>query len=151
MFSNTENSSANDSVNTRPKLKAYFGFISFVKANQQRIALAIGYVLVALLFFGLGQFTNQKPAAQVRIEEPQIDLTKVYDKLNSANPQLSQEQGGVAGDTTANCEGKIKGNISSSSKIYHLPGGAFYKRTVPEMCFDTESQAQSAGFRKSKL
>ena len=40
MFTNTENNSANDSVNTRPRLKAYFRFISWVSQNQQKIAFA---------------------------------------------------------------------------------------------------------------
>lgn len=49
----------------------------------------------------------------------------------------------------------IKGNISSGGKIYHLPGGSFYDRTVidtsaGERWFCSESEAQSAGWRKSK-
>lgn len=42
----------------------------------------------------------------------------------------------------------IKGN--ASSHIYHLPSGAFYARTKPEICFATESAAVHAGYRKSK-
>lgn len=42
----------------------------------------------------------------------------------------------------------IKGN--ASSKIYHMPGGAYYDKTNPEVCFATESAAQAAGYRKSK-
>lgn len=46
--------------------------------------------------------------------------------------------------------GKIKGNISSSGeKIYHMPGGAYYDQTDAEEYFDTEEQAQAAGYRKS--
>ncbi|MEW6660864.1 MAG: thermonuclease family protein [Bacillota bacterium] len=45
----------------------------------------------------------------------------------------------------------IKGNISSSGeKIYHVPGGAFYDRTVAEELFATEEEAVAAGYRKSK-
>lgn len=60
--------------------------------------------------------------------------------------------------TTTNLEGDkavappdcpIKGNISGKSKIYHLQGGAFYERTQEEMCFQTESEAEAAGFIKS--
>lgn len=150
MFTNTENNSANDSVNTRPRLKAYFRFISWVSQNQQKIAFALGYILVALLFFGLGRISNRSGSTTVRIEEPAIDLTQVYNKLNSLTPQLTESVGNVAGQNTADCQGKIKGNISSSNKIYHLPGGAFYARTVPEMCFNTEAEAQAAGFRRSQ-
>lgn len=47
--------------------------------------------------------------------------------------------------------GLIKGNISSSGeKIYHMPGGAYYDRTDPEAWFNTEAEAQAAGYRRSK-
>ena len=47
--------------------------------------------------------------------------------------------------------GLIKGNINSQGeKIYHLPGGMYYDRTIPEVWFKTEEEAQEAGFRKSK-
>lgn len=48
--------------------------------------------------------------------------------------------------------GLIKGNINSKGeKIYHVPGGQFYDKTVPEHWFNTEEEAQAAGYRKSKL
>jgi hypothetical protein len=45
----------------------------------------------------------------------------------------------------------IKGNKSSSGElIYHLPGTRFYDRTNPEVCFATEADAWTAGFRAAK-
>jgi len=51
----------------------------------------------------------------------------------------------------------IKGNISQSTgeKIYHVPGGEFYDKTVideasGERWFCTEQEAVAAGWRKSK-
>lgn len=38
----------------------------------------------------------------------------------------------------------IKGN--ADSKLYHVPGSAFYERTVAEVWFATESDAELAGF-----
>ena len=51
---------------------------------------------------------------------------------------------------TGNC--LIKGNISDSDRIYHVPGSAFYERTVidesaGERWFCTEAEALSAGWR----
>ena len=115
----------------------------------------MGYVLTASLFYGLGAYqTSQKPP-EIKIEEPTIDLTQLNNSLNIAGKQSGGEtnsEGQVAGADTSdlNCEGKIKGNISSNSRIYHIPGGSFYKRTIPEACFDTEAEAQAAGFRKSQ-
>ena len=41
---------------------------------------------------------------------------------------------------------EIKGN--ADSMLYHVPGSAFYKRTVAEVWFDTEENAEAAGFQK---
>ncbi len=54
-------------------------------------------------------------------------------------------------DPPAGC--LIKGNISSSDKIYHNPGGSFYDRTKisepGERWFCSEEEAVAAGWRKS--
>lgn len=42
----------------------------------------------------------------------------------------------------------VKGN--DSSKIYHLPGGRFYARTVPERCYANEEDAIADGYRAAK-
>ncbi|KGM94768.1 metallo-beta-lactamase [Clostridium novyi A str. 4552] len=54
-------------------------------------------------------------------------------------------------DKKSTVNGKIKGNINSKGeKIYHVPGGAFYNKTNPEAWFNTEEEAQAAGYRRSK-
>jgi len=55
-----------------------------------------------------------------------------------------------AGEPSASC--LIKGNISRSGRIYHLPGGASYTQTVidearGERWFCSEQQARDAGWR----
>jgi micrococcal nuclease len=51
----------------------------------------------------------------------------------------------------ASCENpRIKGNINAKGdRIYHVPGGASYEATKPEMMFCTEEEAAAAGFRKA--
>ncbi len=45
--------------------------------------------------------------------------------------------------------GQIKGN--RNSMIYHVPDGAWYAVTSKNVvCFDTEEEAQAAGYRRSK-
>jgi endonuclease YncB( thermonuclease family) len=56
-------------------------------------------------------------------------------------------------ETLENC--RIKGNISSNGKIYHVPGSANYERTVidtskGERMFCTEEEARAAGWRAPK-
>jgi hypothetical protein len=45
----------------------------------------------------------------------------------------------------------IKGNTTTydGEKIYHMPGGAYYDRTIAEETFCTEEDAQAAGYRRS--
>lgn len=74
--------------------------------------------------------TSESPAAT--IIEPKDD--------NSLTPQKPQP-----GQPCV-----VKGNISGSSKIYHIKGGASYDKVSPEACFNTETEAQAAGFRKAK-
>lgn len=42
----------------------------------------------------------------------------------------------------------IKANDNSG--IYHVPGGRFYERTVPERCYASEADAVADGYRRSK-
>lgn len=42
----------------------------------------------------------------------------------------------------------VKANDNSG--IFHLPGGRFYDRTVPERCYATEEGAEADGYRRSK-
>ncbi len=42
----------------------------------------------------------------------------------------------------------IKGNDDSG--IYHVPGGRFYERTIPERCYANEDDAIADGYRRSK-
>ncbi|GAA5225677.1 hypothetical protein [Paeniglutamicibacter antarcticus] len=46
----------------------------------------------------------------------------------------------------------VKGNQTGSNKEwkYHVRGGQYYDRTVPEQCFKTTSDASKAGYRASK-
>lgn len=119
-------------------------FKEFLKTHQQKIVLIMGYLLVASLGFMLGKMTAFKyDVPEVRVEESFAPLPN-----NSQNSDSVQSAS--VDNSDAECAGLIKGNISSGGeKIYHMPGGAFYTRTNPEMCFATEAEAQAAGFRKS--
>jgi hypothetical protein len=112
--------------------------IELIKKHQQKIALTIGYLVVASLAFGLGHYSVKVPKIDPMQSAPTTQLPVNY------NPNISGTQ---TTSTTLNCQGKIKG---SSSLIYHMPGGAFYDKTTrPIRCFDSETEAKAAGFRKS--
>lgn len=66
-------------------------------------------------------------------------------------PSSYRAQGSAVEDPTC----RIKGNISASGKIYHMPGQAFYNKTrihtgKGERCFSTEAEARAAGWRAAK-
>lgn len=59
---------------------------------------------------------------------------------------------GVPPATKSTCPSthRIKGNIASDGeKIYHVPGGQYYKIADPERCFSSQTQARNAGYRAS--
>lgn len=120
-----------------------------IKTHQQKIALSVGYILVASLAFILGRITALK------YEVPEVKIEQAFSPAVAGPSNYTPNIAGTQTETTTetppksglNCQGKIKG---SSSGIYHLPGGAFYTRTTsPTRCFDSEAQAKAAGFRKS--
>jgi hypothetical protein len=42
----------------------------------------------------------------------------------------------------------VKAN--SNSGIFHMPGGRFYERTVPERCYASAEDAEADGYRRAK-
>lgn len=86
---------------------------------------------------------------------------KYQDNLVNAEQEARENNRGLwsgcAGDQPQLADCPIKGNISSSGeKIYHLPGQKYYDKTVidesrGERWFCSEEEAQSVGWRKSKI
>lgn len=126
-----------------------------IEINLEKIRLWFVIILIQAGSFGMGMYTahtywipKSQPLSTVNYTTNK-DETKNLDSSSKDNPATNP-----AGATTsnsldpANCT-DIKGNISGTSKTYHVPGGSFYDRTTPEMCFATEAEAQSAGFAKS--
>jgi hypothetical protein len=70
-------------------------------------------------------------------EEPKKDGVVTQVEVVSSSKDKIETEGKCA----------IKGN--STSKIYHIPGGAFYERMKSPTCFRTEEEAKKAGFRRS--
>ncbi len=126
----------------------------FVKNRQQLLTLTVGYVLMAGIAFSLGRIsasTHMPP--EIRVEEAFAPLNNTAEtQANQLGTDNNSNGPAPATQTGKNdCfPGQIKGNISGSNKVYHMPGGSFYNRTMAEQCFSTEAEAIAAGFRKSK-
>jgi hypothetical protein len=136
--------------------------IDLIKTHQQKIALVIGYCLMAGLAFGLGRISATSQAApEIKVEEAFVPLNDTPEPSSNqsqsgSNPQPAPGPSPISGPNPSpapvgsiplDCGGKIKGNISGSNRVYHKPGGSSYNRTKPEACFNTEAEAQAAGFR----
>ncbi|MCL2396174.1 MAG: HNH endonuclease family protein [Acidimicrobiaceae bacterium] len=67
------------------------------------------------------------------------------------SPPAAPGGGGVPPIAPYTCppSAPIKGNIGTNGRIFHLPGGQYYERTNPEVCFATPADALAAGFRAS--
>lgn len=119
--------------------------------NKPKLILGVCFIVVFLVGFGTGRFERQN-------QNPKIQAQNDYTKNSKVNPEnttpTAQPQAQVlsASTTPKDASGSclIKGNISSKGeKIYHIPGGSSYKIVKPEQCFNTEKEAQAAGFRKA--
>ena len=76
-----------------------------------------------------------------------------YERTEPDQTFATEEEARNAGFRRAQTPGggRIKGNINrDGERIYHLPGQANYDRIEAEFLFESEEQAQAAGFRASQ-
>ncbi len=122
-----------------------------IEINLEKIRLWFVIILIQAGSFGMGMYTahtywipKSQPLSTVNYTTNQ-DEAKNLEIPSKDSPASATTPNSLDLD---NCT-SVKGNISGTSKTYHIPGGSFYDRTTPEMCFATEAEAQSAGFAKS--
>jgi hypothetical protein len=79
-------------------------------------------------------------------DDPPVDEKPVASVLAAAGPASSTWVTPIDGACPSGYP--IKGN--SNSRIYHVPGGRFYERTVPERCYASATDAEADGYRAAK-
>ena len=111
-----------------------------LEINLQKIKFWLVIAIIQLASFAMGYWIASGTVTKTKQQPLHNYTTKQVEppKENDTRTQTS---------TSEQCT--VKGNISGKSKIYHVPGGSFYDRTTPEMCFSTEAEAEAAGFTKS--
>ncbi len=122
-----------------------------IEINLEKIRLWFVIILIQAGSFGMGMYTAH--TYWIPKSQPLSTVNYTTNQDEAKNLHISSKDSPASATTLNsldldNCT-SIKGNISGTSKTYHIPGGSFYDRTTPEMCFATESEAQSAGFAKS--
>ena len=76
-----------------------------------------------------------------------------YDRTEAEETFATEAEAQAAGYRRSQTRGggTIKGNVNrEGERIYHLPGQANYDRVEADMLFETEEQAQAAGFRPAQ-
>lgn len=128
----------------------------FIKEHKQKIVSGVAFVLVFIIGFGSGragrELTKKRPSQNnysnynTQLGTPAKIFPGAEAEIGAAPAKPAAEA--TASAKAANCP--VKGNIGSGgAKVYHIKGGAFYARVQPEQCFNTESEAAAAGYRKS--
>jgi hypothetical protein len=139
-------------------------------AIKKRLVMLGGLALMFLAGFGTGDYVKVKVAAQLPDNYTTKTATKPFlslpadsktasDKTGAGETQTFSSTPVVASSTPTalqpiidpnNCP--VKGNISSDGrKLYHVQGQQSYKRlTHMTSCFNSEAEAQAAGFTKAK-
>lgn len=133
---------------------SYNSLKQWCKDHKVQIYLVIGFVVIFFVGVGVGKWDG--PAASSRpsnyqnyttktnpVEAPATQAAPAEGEVQAPTPSVPPQATTVATPCT------VKGNISSKEKIYHVAGGAFYDRVKEEQCFETETAAQAAGYRKS--
>jgi competence protein ComEC len=133
-------------------VKSYEEIKKIAVDHKTQIIQAVCFVLVFIVGFGTGKFEkeiNKSNNSQSHYTTPTATkATKPAGDTAKEKTTTTPAKAAVAGANTENC--LIKGNINAKGgKIYHMPGGASYKITKPEQCFQTEAEATAAGFVKS--
>jgi len=117
----------------------------WAKQNQGEIALVAGFILVALISFGIGYLVAPgAPKNPLIIENPQADISEVV-----AGENIGAGESAATSQAAQTQQGNEKGLIvaSKNSKIYHWPWCASAKKIKPEnqVWFRSEAEAQASG------
>lgn len=125
----------------KPKVEIYFDPAG--SARAYRVKTVTGSTK--------GQFSAKVRTSRSGLWWAKVTVTGTSKAADSYKKlvRVKQRTSMIPSGTTCPSWAPIKGNESSG--IYHVPGGAFYNRTNPEICFSTTAAARAAGYRASKV
>lgn len=134
----------------------YNKFKESLEKNKQVYLVGISLVVVFFLGFGVGKYDKYALKTQKSYNNYNTNTAKKVVELKATPDggeavKVSEQVKGTSTKTTiANSECLIKGNISSTGrKLYHVKGGASYNKVKPEQCFNSNQEAEAAGFLKA--
>ena len=132
--------------------------VNFLKNNQEKLLLLLGFILVFSAGFSSGYFFLQEQddnEYNITIEEPSQDCKNLFNaepikeyieiNLNSSN----QVKGEQSKTDSANLQNKTGAFVASkNSKIYHLPDCSYAQRIKDEnkIWFKSAKEAGEEGY-----
>lgn len=159
----------------RDKYGRILAYVFVDGKSFEELQLASGLARVAYIYPPNTKYVDQYRAIEAQAKEKKIGIWSVngYAEANGFHPEVMkgteaykeiQKSGDQASSTDSesttagqisptqvgDCNGAIKGNISSRGKIYHMPSDQYYKVTKAEICFKSRKDAEKAGFRAVK-
>lgn len=80
-----------------------------------------------------------------------VEADPMPDPPATADPAAGTEVSGTwVAPAGGECPDGHPVKAKEASKIFHVPGGAFYERTQPDCCYRTAADAEADGYRVSK-
>ncbi|GGE43677.1 hypothetical protein GCM10011391_23080 [Pullulanibacillus camelliae] len=148
----------------RDKYGRVLAYLFIGGKSVEKLLLEKGLARVAYVYPPNTKYLDTYRQAEKKAQDRKLNIWRVagYVQDDGYHPEVMKsgqetavtapksEKGGFAPDQNGNCHQKVKGNISQSGKIYHLPTDAYYGRTKAERCFNTVKEAEQAGFRAVK-
>ncbi|RID85917.1 nuclease [Mesobacillus zeae] len=141
------------------KQDKYGRLLAYVYADGKSVQeelLKRGFARVAYVYPPNTRYVDEFNLIQKQAQQEEAGIWEVenYSREDGFHPEVMGESKTSSvleteklskNKKTANCN--IKGNISSSGKIYHTPDSPWYQQTKAEVMFCSEEEAIKAGFR----
>jgi hypothetical protein len=113
---------------------------------------------IALLLLAVAAALWQRRSARPAADDPPPSWPPFADPSRSADGNEQAPRGFAASATAPRWVPPVDGacpagypvKANDNSGIYHLPGGRFYERTVPERCYTAVEDAEADGYRRAK-
>ena len=94
--------------------------------------------------------TSVSPAEPTEPTEPTVSPAEPVAEAHLGDAAVATAAATWVAPVDGACPDGFPVKANDNSGIYHLPGGRFYARTVPERCYATAEDAEADGYRRAK-
>ncbi len=135
-------------VSERDKYGRLLAYVWIGDKMFNEMLLEKGLARVAYIYQPNVKYVDQFKEIQRNAQEKGVGIWSIEDYILEDGFNESTPESPSPKPISDRCQ--IKGNITSKGeKIYHMPEGSYYDRTIAEEMFCSQSDAEEAGFRPS--